>query len=93
MPLGQADPQLIENRELEAVVQQSMTTGEVRPNEVPMSDRIVLRFADACEAAGMSPATMRRLVKAGRGPRVVRLSERRIGIRRADLEAWAASRE
>lgn len=73
-------------------MQQSMTTGEVRPNEIPMTDRIVLRFADACEAAGVSINTMRRLVKAGRGPRVVRLSERRIGIRRSDLDAWIEGR-
>ncbi|WP_370692842.1 helix-turn-helix transcriptional regulator [Methylobacterium sp.] len=73
-------------------MQQSTTTGEVRPHDISIADRIVLRFADACGVAGVSINTMRRLVTAGRGPRVVRLSERRIGIRRSDLDAWIESR-
>ncbi|WP_244535014.1 hypothetical protein [Methylobacterium sp. UNC300MFChir4.1] len=35
---------------------------------------------------------MRRLIATGRGPRVIKLSDRRIGMRRADLEAWLAGR-
>lgn len=61
----------------------SMTTGEARPH-----DNCVIPFKSACVTANLSPTTMRRLVKAGRGPRVVKLSERRIGIRRGDLDAW-----
>lgn len=74
-------------------MQQSTMTGDERAHNIPMSDKIVLRLREACEVAGLSLNTMRRLITAGRGPRVVRLSERRIGIRRADLEAWVVSRD
>lgn len=73
-------------------MQQSTTTGEVRPHETPMTDRIVLRLDEACAEARMSTRTMRRLREAGRGPRVVRISDRLIGVRRADLDAWLESR-
>ncbi|MCC0805954.1 helix-turn-helix domain-containing protein [Methylobacterium sp. W2] len=55
--------------------------------------RAVLLFQTACDEARISVSTMRRLMKAGRGPRMIRLSERRIGIRRADLDDWLKSRE
>lgn len=53
----------------------------------------VVRFRKACEIAGISPQTMRKLVKEKKGPRVLRLSERCLGVRRNDLEAWLAERE
>ena len=52
----------------------------------------VVRFQAACEQAGISPSTMRRLIHDGRGPRIIQLSERRIGVRRADLDEWLSSR-
>lgn len=58
----------------------------------PSPDHKVLRLAEACAAARMSVRTMRRLREAGRGPRVVHLSDRLIGVRRADLDAWLESR-
>lgn len=64
----------------------TVPAGEVRPNAH------VVNFNAACEAANLSVSTMRRLVKAGRGPRILRLSERRIGIRRDDLDEWINSR-
>lgn len=69
-------------------MQQSMTTGEVRPQ-----NNNVVPFKTACEIANLSVSTMRRLIQAKRGPRVLKLSERRVGIRRGDLDAWLASRE
>lgn len=57
------------------------------------SERCVIRFQAACQEAGLSVSTMRRLVRAGRGPRLLQLSDRCIGVRRADLDAWLAGRE
>ncbi|MCJ2108620.1 hypothetical protein MKK70_25255 [Methylobacterium sp. E-041] len=66
---------------------QSIATGESRP-----TDNHVIRFKTACIEAGVSVATMRRYLSAGRGPRLVRLSERVHGFRRGDLDAWIESR-
>ena len=67
---------------------QSMTTGDVRPQS-----NNVLPLATACKIADLSRSTMYRLINAGRGPRVLKLSERRVGVRRDDLDAWLAGRE
>ncbi|UIY40823.1 helix-turn-helix transcriptional regulator [Methylobacterium radiotolerans] len=71
---------------------QAMTRGEVRAPHIIRPKSIVLNFRAACEAASLSVSTMRRLIAAGRGPQVIKLSDRRIGIRRSDLEAWLADR-
>lgn len=55
--------------------------------------RSVVPFQVAARELGLSPATLRRMCKDGRGPILLRLSERRLGIRRGDLDAWVASRE
>ena len=62
------------------------------PSNTDPENRVV-RFRKACEIAGISQKTMRRLVKEKKGPKVLRLSERCLGIRRNDLEAWLAERE
>jgi prophage regulatory protein len=53
--------------------------------------RRVVRFSDVCREIGLSPATLRRLCRDGRGPPLLQLSERRIGVRRGDLDAWVES--
>lgn len=68
---------------------QSMTTGAM---SAPTNPTVVISFAAACEAANLSISTMRRLVRDDRGPRILKLSDRRIGIRRSDLDQWLASR-
>ncbi|WP_147026074.1 helix-turn-helix transcriptional regulator [Methylobacterium oxalidis] len=62
-------------------------------NTPTVAARGVLRFSTACQECGLSVSTMRRLIRAGRGPRILQLSERRIGIRRTDLDEWLTSRE
>jgi predicted DNA-binding transcriptional regulator AlpA len=52
----------------------------------------VRSIADAAKRAGISIATMRRVIRDGSGPRVMRLSERRLGIRDADFAMWLESR-
>jgi hypothetical protein len=53
----------------------------------PDLDR-VQPFLAWCERCGFSPATGRRLVASGKGPRITRLSERRIGVRERDHLSW-----
>ena len=50
-------------------------------------DRVVT-LIEAAQASCLSIATLRRRLAEGAGPRIVRLSERRVGIRVRDLKAW-----
>lgn len=54
--------------------------------------RHVVLFQVAAREVGLSTSTLRRLCKAGTGPVLLRLSERRLGIRRGDLDSWLDSR-
>ena len=54
-------------------------------------DNRVMTFAQWCELNGFSPATGRRILNSGKGPRVLRLSDRRIGIRYGDNRIWQDS--
>lgn len=55
------------------------------------SDR-VLTLAQWYTLNGFSRATAQRLIARGEGPRLIKLSSRRIGIRLSDHRAWQASR-
>jgi predicted DNA-binding transcriptional regulator AlpA len=54
---------------------------------VPFEDQ-VLSEPDAAKFCGCSKDTIRRRIKAGDGPPVIRLSSHRIGYRVRDLRAW-----
>jgi predicted DNA-binding transcriptional regulator AlpA len=41
---------------------------------------------------GVSDHTLRRLIRRGDGPLVTRLSERKVGVRDSDREAWLTAR-
>jgi hypothetical protein len=58
-------------------------------------DDMVLPFLVWCrEYSGLSEATCRRICQpGGTGPRPVRLSERRLGVRLGDHRAWVAARK
>ena len=56
------------------------------------NSNVVLRLPAVCKAASVSRSTLRRLMRAGRGPRIIQLSDRLIGVRRADLDDWLNSR-
>ena len=56
------------------------------------NDHRVLSFRDWCQINGISQATGRRIIAAGQGPVVTRLSVRRIGITIANNRVWQASR-
>jgi predicted DNA-binding transcriptional regulator AlpA len=53
-------------------------------------DECVISEREAAQACGFSVVTLRRLISRGEGPPVVRLSERRRGIRIVDLKNWIA---
>ena len=44
------------------------------------------------KVADMSKDTLRRLIAVGKGPRVTRLSIRKVGVRDSDRERWLAER-
>jgi predicted DNA-binding transcriptional regulator AlpA len=52
----------------------------------------VLTFSQWCDVNNFSIATGRRIINAGNGPPVLRLSPRRIGVRESDNRDWQASR-
>jgi hypothetical protein len=48
----------------------------------------VRSFPETAEICGISLATLRRRIKAGKGPRVTAVSERRKGVTDRDREIW-----
>jgi hypothetical protein len=48
----------------------------------------VRSFPETAEICGISLATLRRRIAAGKGPRVTALSEKRRGVSDRDREAW-----
>jgi predicted DNA-binding transcriptional regulator AlpA len=55
------------------------------------SDR-VLTFREWCDLNGISARTGRRILAGNDGPKVLQISERRIGIRESDNARWQESR-
>jgi predicted DNA-binding transcriptional regulator AlpA len=52
----------------------------------------VRSLKEAAKAANISVPTLRRLIRAGQGPKTIHLSERRLGVRDRDFFAWLESR-
>ena len=52
----------------------------------------VLSFDEWCRLNGFSRSTGQRLIKAGKGPQLVQLSARRIGVPMEEHRRWLASR-
>jgi hypothetical protein len=65
----------------------------LRQGPLGLSDNAVMTFPEWCAVNSISPRTGRRLIAAGDGPPVVRLSPRRIGVTIASDRSWKASRE
>jgi predicted DNA-binding transcriptional regulator AlpA len=55
-------------------------------------DCTVLPLAAVAQAANISLSTLRREIDRGRGPKVTRISCRRIGVRVSDLRQWLDER-
>jgi len=58
-----------------------------------LNDDAVLTFKQWVCLVGLSPRTGRRILRRGKGPPVIWLSERRMGIRVRAHRAWLAARE
>ena len=63
------------------------------PADTVPPDLLVLTEAQAARLLGVSVFTLRRMRKGGTGPKVLQLSDRRIGYRKASLEAWLTELE
>jgi hypothetical protein len=67
--------------------------GDARPAQERGRESIdrVRSFCEWCEINGLSEATGRRILRSGKGPKVIQLSARRIGIRDSDNRTWQDS--
>jgi predicted DNA-binding transcriptional regulator AlpA len=57
-----------------------------------LDDERIIDLTTFSAMAGLSIATTRRLIKTGQGPRLVRLSARRVGVRIGDVRRWLEHR-
>jgi len=67
-------------------------TARIREQSVLHAVDRVLTIKMWALANSLSFSTARRIIAEGNGPKVVRLSERRIGIRESDNRAWQDAR-
>jgi hypothetical protein len=63
------------------------------PPLTPLFDDHVLTFRQWCKLNSLGERNGRRILQSGNGPRVVQLSERRIGITVRANREWQAARE
>jgi hypothetical protein len=63
-----------------------------RAREHALNDDWVMPFSLWCEVNNFSPATGRRLRKAGKGPVFTQISDRRIGVTVRNNRIWQESR-
>jgi predicted DNA-binding transcriptional regulator AlpA len=63
------------------------------PLPLRLDDDRIITLRDVASISGVSLATLRREVDAGRGPRITRISERRVGVRASHLREWLDSLE
>ncbi len=67
-------------------------TGRSLANGTNVEDDRVLSFMQWCELNGFSRSTGQRVISAGHGPRLIKLSEKRIGVTVGENRRWQASR-
>jgi hypothetical protein len=58
-----------------------------------LDDQRVMTIDQWCVVNGFSIWTGKRLIKAGKGPKITQISDRRIGITVANNRRWQQSRE
>jgi len=66
--------------------------GNNQTTVLPLNEDLVLGLPQAASNADLSLATLRRLIARGEGPRVTKLSTRRLGIRVRHLREWLDAR-
>lgn len=68
----------------------ALPTNDVAALEAPRPE--ILTEAEAAQLTRLSARTLQRLAEDGRGPARIKLSARRIGYWKRDVEAWLAAR-
>lgn len=68
------------------------TIGHGTTAALPWDGDRVLSFEGWCQLNGFSRSTGQRLIKAGKGPQMVKLSARRIGVPMEEHRRWLAAR-
>ena len=63
-----------------------------RDLDTALDDQRVMTISQWCEVNGFSLDTGRRLIKAGKGPVITQISDRRIGITVGNNRRWQESR-
>jgi predicted DNA-binding transcriptional regulator AlpA len=63
-------------------------SAEKTPHPLVAADDVVLTLLECAKAVGLSLATLRRRIADGTGPRITRLSDRRLGVRIRHYKAW-----
>ena len=75
-------------REFERRAAQRRKSDSAHDRGIELSQHQVLTFLEWCKLNKISPATGRRIRKSGKGPKFIRLSDRRIGVTVGDNRAW-----
>jgi prophage regulatory protein len=65
---------------------------KVQPLEAANNPHALLQFATVCDLAGLSRATIHRLIQKGQFVEPVRLSSRCTRFRASEVNAWLASK-
>lgn len=65
---------------------------KVQPLEAANNPNALLQFSTVCDLAGLSRATIHRLIQKGQFVEPVRLSSRCTRFRAGDVTAWLASK-
>jgi hypothetical protein len=78
-------------REQERRAKQRQQSDPAADREIELNQHQVLTFLEWCRLNKISPATGRRLRRAGKGPVFVQLSDRRIGVTVGANADWQES--
>jgi len=79
-------------REFERRAAQRRQSDPTADREIELNQHQVITFLEWCSLNKISPATGRRIRKSGKGPKFIRLSDRRIGVTVGENRAWQEAR-
>ena len=70
-----------------------LPAGPVQPYGKPTRPRGLLTVAEVCDELQVAQSTFYEWRTKGTGPRCIKLPNSQLRVRRADLDAWLATRE
>jgi predicted DNA-binding transcriptional regulator AlpA len=62
------------------------------PESSDFYENRILSLPSVAQLASLSLSTLRREIQRGTGPKITRISRRRVGVRRADVRLWLIER-